>query len=83
MKSVQVRSFPSPYFTVFGLNTGKYGPENFVFGLFLSSEGGIEILKFPVIWNGNIGKKWANWLEMIHRELINKLKTKIINFFFW
>ena len=63
MKSVQVRSFPSPYFTV--------GPENFVFGLFLSSEGGIEILKFPVVWNGNIDKKWANWLEMIHRELIS------------
>ena len=27
MKSVQVRSYSSPYFPVFSPNTGKYGPE--------------------------------------------------------
>ena len=27
MKSVQIRSFYGPYFTVFSPNTGKYGPE--------------------------------------------------------
>ena len=27
MKSVQILSFSGPYFPVFGLNTGKYGPE--------------------------------------------------------
>ena len=27
VKSVQIRSFSGPYFSVFGLNTGKYGPE--------------------------------------------------------
>ena len=27
MKSVQIQSFPGPYFPVFGLNTGKYGPK--------------------------------------------------------
>ena len=55
MKSVQVRSFHGPYFTAFELNTGKYGPENFAFGLFSRSEGGMEILKFPG------GMKWKHW----------------------
>ena len=32
VKSVQIRSFSGPYFPVFGLNTGKCGPENTVFG---------------------------------------------------
>ena len=27
VKSVQIRSFSGPYFPVFGMNTGKYGPE--------------------------------------------------------
>ena len=27
MKSVQIRSFSGPFFSVFGLNIGKYGPE--------------------------------------------------------
>ena len=27
VESVQIRSFSGPYFPVFGLNTGKYGPE--------------------------------------------------------
>ena len=27
MKSVQIRSFSGPYFPLFGLNTGKHGPE--------------------------------------------------------
>ena len=27
VKSVSIRSFSGPYFPVFGLNTGKYGPE--------------------------------------------------------
>ena len=26
-ESVQIRSFSGPYFSIFGLNTGKYGPE--------------------------------------------------------
>ena len=27
VKIVQIQSFSNPYFLVFGLNTGKYGPE--------------------------------------------------------
>ena len=27
VKSIHIRSFSGPYFSVFGLNTGKYGPE--------------------------------------------------------
>ena len=27
MRSIQIRSFSGTYFPVFGLNTGKYGPE--------------------------------------------------------
>ena len=27
VKSVQIRSFSGPYSPIFGLNTGKYGPE--------------------------------------------------------
>ena len=28
VKSIRIRSFSGPYFSAFGLNTGKYGPEN-------------------------------------------------------
>ena len=31
VKSVQLRSFSGPYFLVFGLNTGKYGPEKTIY----------------------------------------------------
>ena len=31
VKSVQIRGFFCPYFLVFGLNTGKYGPEEIPF----------------------------------------------------
>ena len=27
VESVQIRSFSGPYFPIFGLNTGKYGPK--------------------------------------------------------
>ena len=48
VKSVQIRSFAGPYFSVFSSNTGKYGPEKTPY-----LDTFHEVKTYSISWRGN------------------------------
>ena len=70
--------FPGPYFYVFGLNTGKYGPENYPYldtfhavyitQVYFTLNLFTKHIVISKVWMDNWGMGLANLEEVIRKE---------------